>query len=708
MAKIKRTVSSDVAAPDLTQNLQGINIPQDAFGQNVGAALSNLGESVSDSSNRLNLAVGRMEERKNQTVATKAAATLSFDEFNQLETLKSKTTTDYDRFGKKYYDEAIARAEAVAKTLPSKRASELYMEKAVPTIQALGRNGIAWGNQKFIETGFEAGGSAINGLISSAAAEGLQADLALKRSQIQTELEQMRGAGYLAASKVSFKDLLKSSLTKLDLAMVDSLVQANPASLIEAIDKGKLEHLDKEQVGKAKRLAIDSLKRVDEQAKFSKFVEDISKNSELLARIDAGDPTLTVAQINSYDINQWAKDYWIEQLSGSEEGKIRKAVKAKEVLLARNKELGLVNGKQAKGKMPKLSETAKNINASFLYDEAARIDKIEEPAMKLNAALNLMKTTMDAHDKGEIFAAERRNILGPLMDSILVGTDSKYWEPTQKQGFIKRLYKGLAVPFGGGFPTTHGNPYMDSYNEVLDRIKDFPKVNNVDGKQLAMTNVIKHIEIAKTLDDKDKQEYVKNISRNALIDVLKEIHPMTKDIPYDDYANIVGMTSINSIPNQQGDSFGLRQDGTKKGTGFLGVLDITASDGRNGVATEYSVMSDAVKLNGERIEFPTLVPTLTKDEVNLMVNDIIPNKKSVPEPIMQKAIIHALDRMKRGRTPFIEVPTQSHIDTIIKNKDNIKMREFFVDSFGQAALDKALNTSQPVEKHRPRTFIKMR
>lgn len=36
------------------------------------------------------------------------------------------------------------------------------------------------------------------------------------------------------------------------------------------------------------------------------------------------------------------------------------------------------------------------------------------------------------------------------------------------------------------------------------------------------------------------------------------------------------------------------------------------------------------------------------------------------------------------------------------------MREFFVDSFGQAALDKALNTSQPVEKHRPRTFIKMR
>lgn len=95
-------------------------------------------------------------------------------------------------------------------------------------------------------------------------------------------------------------------------------------------------------------------------------------------------------------------------------------------------------------------------------------------------------------------------------------------------------------------------------------------------------------------------------------------------------------------------SFGLRPDGTKKGMGWLGVLKLP--DG--GVATEYSMQSQAVKNGGKMVDFPTIVPTLTPEEINLMTQDIIPNRKPIPEPIIQKAIMHARDRIGRGLSPF--------------------------------------------------------
>ena len=94
-------------------------------------------------------------------------------------------------------------------------------------------------------------------------------------------------------------------------------------------------------------------------------------------------------------------------------------------------------------------------------------------------------------------------------------------------------------------------------------------------------------------------------------------------------------------------SYGLRNDGkTFKGTGWLGELK--TADG--GVATEYSTQSEAVKVNGERIDFPSLVPTLTPDEVKTMTGDIIPNHRPVPDGIMQKAVDHARSRLAAGRS----------------------------------------------------------
>jgi len=126
------------------------------------------------------------------------------------------------------------------------------------------------------------------------------------------------------------------------------------------------------------------------------------------------------------------------------------------------------------------------------------------------------------------------------------------------------------------------------------------------------------------------------------------------------FSNSVVPTQLNAQqPNKETKEpikpvFGYRPDGTPKGSGWLGVLP--TADGN--VATEYSMQSQAVKVKDKMVDFPTLVPTLTQDEVRLMVNDIIPNRKPIPEEIVRKAIKHAKGRIDQGKSPFLELGEQ--------------------------------------------------
>lgn len=108
-----------------------------------------------------------------------------------------------------------------------------------------------------------------------------------------------------------------------------------------------------------------------------------------------------------------------------------------------------------------------------------------------------------------------------------------------------------------------------------------------------------------------------------------------------------------------------RPDGTSKGNGYLGVLK--ASDGSD--VTEFSMSSSDIKVKGKEIDFPTIVPTLTKAEVNLMLTDIIPNNKRIPDAIYKKAVDHAKKRIKEGKSVFAETGDYKPAD-IIAPKQN--------------------------------------
>jgi hypothetical protein len=90
--------------------------------------------------------------------------------------------------------------------------------------------------------------------------------------------------------------------------------------------------------------------------------------------------------------------------------------------------------------------------------------------------------------------------------------------------------------------------------------------------------------------------------------------------------------------------YGNRKDGTKKGAGYFGELK--RPDGS--VSTELSV---GVDFGSGEMEIPLLVPTLDKDELNYLINNN-PKPSEIPKSIMDKAIQHAIGRLKEGKSPF--------------------------------------------------------
>lgn len=109
-------------------------------------------------------------------------------------------------------------------------------------------------------------------------------------------------------------------------------------------------------------------------------------------------------------------------------------------------------------------------------------------------------------------------------------------------------------------------------------------------------------------------------------------------------------------PAIKGQNWGSRfGTNTPKDIGWLGVLQLP----NGGVATEYSVPiseglapADAAKLPSG--EMPSIVPGMTKAQIELMRTDIIPNEKTPPPEILKLARSHALEQIAHGKSPFFD------------------------------------------------------
>ena len=101
--------------------------------------------------------------------------------------------------------------------------------------------------------------------------------------------------------------------------------------------------------------------------------------------------------------------------------------------------------------------------------------------------------------------------------------------------------------------------------------------------------------------------------------------------------------------------YGTRLDGTKKGKGYFGLLHSTnPKDGKDVVSSELSATTERVRdAQGQEVLFPLLVPSLSMDEIELLLSGETPT-----DTIYAKAEQHALMRMGKQLSPFASAGEQ--------------------------------------------------
>lgn len=102
------------------------------------------------------------------------------------------------------------------------------------------------------------------------------------------------------------------------------------------------------------------------------------------------------------------------------------------------------------------------------------------------------------------------------------------------------------------------------------------------------------------------------------------------------FKDAAGRDVASQIPN----GYGARSDGTQKAAGYFGELQ--RPDGN--ISTELSV---GVEIQGKETEIPLLVPGLTRKQIDHLLNG-----GEATDAIMDKAVAHARQRIKAGKSPF--------------------------------------------------------
>jgi hypothetical protein len=115
-------------------------------------------------------------------------------------------------------------------------------------------------------------------------------------------------------------------------------------------------------------------------------------------------------------------------------------------------------------------------------------------------------------------------------------------------------------------------------------------------------------------------------------------------------------------PKNEGE-YGLRNDGTKKGSGYWGPLKGRGQyEGQT--MSEYTI---GVDFDGKETEIPTLVPTLTQEELDQVL------RGNVSDTVVNKAVEHAKSRMAEGKSVFADEPNP------VSDKDIQREREDTAD-----------------------------
>lgn len=234
-------------------------------------------------------------------------------------------------------------------------------------------------------------------------------------------------------------------------------------------------------------------------------------------------------------------------------------------------------------------------------------------------------------------------------------------DPTYSSPLISGLRSDLKAAVGGsldnygGLGAVQGNAALADFNQLFFEMKKSnPKMTTMELYDKLQPRVK---ELAGKYNSTVKDEIKKErAAREQAIEIDQMQERAAKE--------------IESLRGQQ-TNYGTREDGTPKGAGYFG--EVKRQDGK-GLSTELSI---GVTLNGKETLIPSMVPTLTPEEVHSIVND-----GPITDAIAQKAIAHAKKRLAEGKSVWAQPgdAERSKLDAQLKAKyPNSKQRNEIID-----------------------------
>ena len=114
-----------------------------------------------------------------------------------------------------------------------------------------------------------------------------------------------------------------------------------------------------------------------------------------------------------------------------------------------------------------------------------------------------------------------------------------------------------------------------------------------------------------------------------------------------------------------------RPDGTTKSAkGFLGPIT-SLVNGKT--MTEFSI---GVEMDGKETLIPSMVPTLTSEEIEILRNLKGGEANKMPKSIIDKAVQHAKERMQAGKNPFYQDDEESISNQAQNSLDDINIFKY--------------------------------
>jgi hypothetical protein len=183
---------------------------------------------------------------------------------------------------------------------------------------------------------------------------------------------------------------------------------------------------------------------------------------------------------------------------------------------------------------------------------------------------------------------------------------------------------------------------LPRFHEYLSRNADNPEelarvINSTAGKN-------EYFHMLKSAKDRELDDLLKQYEQFTDAKSLKSLDARYNKYLKKGYAEGGSVQALHDKYEESDYGYGDRPDKTKKGLGYFGELE--RPDG-TGVMTEYSI---GVPINDKEMDIPTLVPTLTTEEVQHILK--IKDGEHIPHNIVSKAIEHAHKRIKEGKPVF--------------------------------------------------------